>query len=79
MANLLSRTDRYAYVRVALPAPTFTRLTDWFGGEQYALRELRLAWHRAVLDLTREIPPDSADGSASPSGPDRSAARGQRE
>lgn len=79
MANLISRTDRYVYIRVALPAPTFTRLTDWFGGEQYALRELRLAWQNGVRILCLELPPDRSDGSASPSGPSTSASDGQRE
>lgn len=74
MADLLSCTDRYVYVRVALPTPTYTRLADWFGGEQYALRELRISWQDAVRRLCQELPPDTrSDGPASPSGPSGSA------
>lgn len=79
MANLLSRTERYAYIRVALDVRTFARLTEWFGDENHALRELRLAWHNGVRILMLEVPPETLDGSASASGPGPTAPEGRRE
>jgi hypothetical protein len=56
MANLLSVTERYAYVRCAIPRETFDALSSWFG-ENIALQQLRLNWERGVRELASEVPP----------------------
>ena len=74
MANLISKTDRFVYVRVALPRPTFDALTEWFGNENLALRNLRLDWQKIVADWDAELRPATrSDASGSAAGPGSSA------
>jgi hypothetical protein len=71
MANLIKTTHRNAYIRVTMPIEQFRLLSQWFAGDQYALRELRHAWEAGVTHLMREVPPSqprAAPGSSAQEG-----------
>lgn len=55
MANLLSLSDRFAYIRVSVPRADYERLRRHFAGESYALREVRLAFHAALRALMLDV------------------------
>lgn len=52
MADLISKSDRFAYVRVAVPIELFDRLVSEAGSVNRALAGLRLEWQR-VLAVVR--------------------------
>jgi len=53
--NLLSKTDRYAYLRVAVDAVVYAHLVRQFGGnDNLALRELRQRFNATVQRLVAD-------------------------
>lgn len=67
MCNFLSRTDRYVYLKVQLPAVMYDRLLGRFGGEESKLlRELRLRWEGGLNRYWSQLP--EPPPSSSPSG-----------
>lgn len=68
--NLLRRSDRYIYVRAAIPRDTFEALEDWLGSEGQALKALRLEFEKAIQAWAAELPPPTpSDASGSAAGP----------
>jgi hypothetical protein len=66
----MRRSDRFVYVRAAIPRNTFEALEDWLGSEGQALKALRLEFEKAVSAWAAELPPATrSDGSASGSAP----------
>ena len=66
MADFLSQTDRFVYLRVKLPRDLYASFIRKFGGTAYALRELRMQWESALTLLDY-----SADDRSSGSAPDQ--------
>jgi hypothetical protein len=68
--NLLHRSDRYVYVRAAIPRDIFEALEDWLGSEGQALKALRLEFSKAIDAWAAELPPATpSDASSSAAGP----------
>jgi hypothetical protein len=51
MANLIRKTERFAYVRLAIPVQVYEALLERYDGrETYALRTIRLRLAAALAD-----------------------------
>lgn len=68
MADLLSKSARYVYVRLAIPRPHFETFVDEFGNEARALRTVREVCLRVIANLA-EPTSDEDDASGSISDP----------
>lgn len=55
MCNLISKSERYAYIRYAADGLVYAHLVRLFGGnDNLALRQLRLAFDAALARVLRD-------------------------
>lgn len=55
MADVISQSDRWIYLRVKCPRDLYEALARKFGGVSYGLREMRVAWESVLACVEAEL------------------------